>query len=112
MLKINLDEAYVFDLLSIYEIKKDKGNKQSEESFTLLSKEIIEQISFYNYFKIYNSHLYLNLYNCNLKIFNLVDRAGESKISKETADANYERYLAKKALQKQFFKEELTETKL
>jgi len=112
MLKINLDEAYVFDLLAIYELKKNKGNKESEKSFLNLKEEIKHQLGYNLFYDIKDSPLYHNLYLSNEKVFNLVDRAGESEISKETANANYERYLAKKELQKQFFKEELTETKL
>lgn len=116
MLKINLDEAYVFDLLSIYEVKIDKSigtNKiKSLKLFESLSNEIIEQIGKELFYKIIKSEEYYNLKNSNKKVFELVDKADETDLSKQTAEENYNRYLFKIKLQNTFFKTNLSEIKI
>jgi hypothetical protein len=116
MIKISLDESYVFDILSIYEIKikKSDGDKQKKLklSHQLLETEIIEQIGIIKYNEIKSSNEYDLLCESNKNVFELVDRASESQLSKITADANYERYLHKINIQKNFFQIENTEVKL
>jgi len=116
MLKISLDEAYVFDLLAIYatKINNSEGEKKeiSLQSFHNLSDEIIEQIGYPLYEDILRSDEYKGLLDANQNVFTLVDRAGETELSKITADANYERYLKKVALQTKFFTNTLTEVKI
>lgn len=116
MLKISLDEAYVFDLLSITQVKLEKSNSEKKvklkKSFDQLSNEIVEQIGYELFNKIIRSEEYYYLKKANEIVFDLVDRANESEISKITADANYERYLKKITLQNKFFKNELIEVKL
>lgn len=116
MLIISLDEAYVFDLLSIYQVKinKSEGDKKfkSIKSYDNLKKEIINQIGSSKFVSIIDSTEYKNLIFINQKVFELVDRANESELSKITADANYERYLEKIKLQNKFFDNELDEIKV
>ena len=117
MIKISLDESYVFDLLSIYEVKIESCTdliKKSmlQLSYDILASEIIEQISKNFFFKIISSTEYLNLKISNKIVFDLVDRAGETALSKETADANFIRYLNKTNLQNTYFTTKLTEVKL
>ena len=116
MLKISLDESYVFDILSIYElkIKKSDGDKQKKLilSYHMLENEIIDQIGVTKYNEIKSSNEYDLLCDSNKNVFELVDRANESQLSKITADANYERYLHKISMQKKFFQTENTEVKL
>jgi hypothetical protein len=52
------------------------------------------------------------LVNINQIVFDLVDRANETQLSKLTADANYQRYIKKIELQNEFFKNMITEIKL
>ena len=52
------------------------------------------------------------LRNTNALVFELVDRAHESELSTITANANYDRYLKKIAIQEKFFETEYTEIKL
>jgi hypothetical protein len=48
----------------------------------------------------------------NLKVFELIDESkNDTGLAKITDDANYERHIAKMALQKRFFDTELTEVK-
>lgn len=116
MIKISLDEAYVFDLLSIYQVKSDKSDIDKKRKLlvilTELSQEIISQVGYQKYSTIVNSDEYIDLIKLNREIFDLVDRASESEISKETADKNLERYYTKIKLQNKFFESEITETKL
>ena len=116
MIKVSLDEAYVFDLLSIYAVKIDnsEGDKkrQSEKNYNLLSNEIIESIGIDKFTDIILSDEYKNLVHANQIVFDLVDRAKENKLAKATADANYERYLKKVELQQKFFETKITEIKI
>jgi hypothetical protein len=116
MIKISLDEAYVFDLLSIYSVKIDNSDgdkrEQSFKNYNLLCKEIQNQIGVAKFTQIINSNEYNNLKIANQLVFNLVDRANENELAKETAGANYERYLKKIELQKKFFNTNVTEIKL
>jgi hypothetical protein len=45
-------------------------------------------------------------------VFDLVDRAGETSLSKQTAEANYKRYIKKVELQTKFFDNQITEVKI
>jgi hypothetical protein len=116
MLQISLDEAYVFDLLSIYSVKIDNSadNKKIQilNNYNLLSNEIQNQIGSEKFLQIINSIEYKNLKNSNQLVFDLVDRAEENELAKATANANYERYLKKIDLQNKFFKNKITEVKI
>ena len=116
MLKISLDEAYVFDILTIYQVKIDNATGENKEktlkASSELGNEIISQIGQDLFIQILLSKEYKNLLNSNKIVFNLVDRKNESEISKLTADANYDRYLKKIELQKKFFNNELIEVKI
>lgn len=116
MIKVSLDEAYVFDLLSIYSVKIDNSDdlkkEQSLKNYNNLCQEIQEQIGINKFNEILNSEEYLNLKNSNKVVFDLVDRADEHELSKLTADANYDRYTKKIILQNKFFTNTLTEIKL
>jgi hypothetical protein len=116
MLKISLDEAYVFDLLSIYQVKIDKshGHKRDalKKSEKIITDEIISQIGNDLYNEIILSKEYDELKQSNRNVFDLVDRANETELSKLTADANYDRYEKKMMLQSKFFQEKLNEVKI
>jgi hypothetical protein len=117
MIKISLDESYVFDLLSIYEVKIDysidlEKKSKLEQSYNLLKLEIIETIGDELVVDILSSKEYAELKQSNKVVFDLVDRANETELSKLTADANYMRYLNKILLQNKFFNTNLTEVKI
>lgn len=116
MLKISLDESYVFDLLSIQEVKLAASTGQKREqilkSYDMLRREIVDQLGLTVFNSVIDSVEYLKLRTANKLVFDLVDRAGESKLSKLTADANYDRYLCKKDIQEVFFGSGLTEVKV
>ncbi len=116
MIKISLDEAYVFDLLSIYEVKFENSSDEKKEiinkSIMILSNEIKEQIGDLLFEIIIKSSEYISLKQSNREVFKLVDRANETELSKLTADANYKRYVEKTKLQHKFFDNKLTEIKI
>jgi len=116
MIKISLDEAYVYDILSIYAVKieNSEGEKKEKslESFNKLSEEIQNQIGITKHHSIINSSAYFDLKQANKEVFDLVDRAGETYLSKLTADANYKRYTKKVELQNKFFDNQITEVKI
>ena len=116
MIKISLDEAYVFDLLSIFQVKINNftGEKLEKTIQTMsdLVVEITEQIGKELYEEIINSVHYKELVDANQYVFDLVDQSKENdNLAKITDDANYARHTKKMALQKHFFKNDLTEFK-
>lgn len=116
MIKISLDEAYVYDILSIYAVKieNSQGEKRQKslDSFNKLSQEIQKQIGEDKHHSIINSVAYFDLKQANKEVFDLVDRAGETSLSKQTAEANYKRYIKKVELQTKFFDNQITEVKI
>ena len=116
MIKISLDEAYVFDLLSIYAVKIDNSEgdkkKQNLKNYELLAKEIQNEIGVAKFSQIIFSDEFKALKDANQIVFELVDRAKENKLAKATADANYERYIKKIELQQKFFETKITEVKI
>ncbi len=116
MIKISLDEAYVYDILSIYAVKIENSNgvnkQKSLDSFNKLSEEIQNQIGIDKHHSIINSTSYFDLKHANKEVFDLVDRAGETSLSKQTAEANYKRYIKKVELQTKFFDNQITEVKI
>lgn len=117
MIKISLDESYVFDLLSIYEVKLNytldlQKKTKLQQSYDILINEIVDQIGLTQLQDIKLSNEYAELRQCNELVFKLVDRADESELSKLTAEANYQRYIKKSELQTKFFNNDIQEVKL
>jgi hypothetical protein len=116
MLKISLDEAYVFDMLSVFDVKIKNldGEKlvKTIEKMSDMIEEVIEQISEVNYSKIVSSLEYQKMVEANQRVFDLIDQSKhDTGLAKITDDANYDRHIAKMAFQKRFFDSELTEVK-
>ena len=116
LLKISLDEGYVFDILSILEVKCDIFNDEkfeiSSNARSFLEYEIFQQIGIENFSQIIKSEQYKNLKQANLETFRMVDLAQNSiGLARDVDSANYERYLCKKRLQETFFEASLTELK-
>jgi hypothetical protein len=118
MIKISLDEAYVFDLLSILDLKKTKSlgkedNQKHIENYNTLHDEISDQITDIKMLEIINSEEYKDLVDINSKVFDLVDLGKDQEgLAKTTAMANYDRFILKNKLQKKFFKNPLKEAKI
>ena len=118
MIKISLDEAYVFDLLSILDLKRAKStgredNQKHIENYNILYDEISEQITDIKMHQIIKSEEYTHLVAINSKVFDLVDLGKDQEgLAKTTAMANYDRFILKNELQKKFFKNPLKEAKI
>ena len=116
MLKISLDEAYVFDMLAVFEVKLKKltGEKllMTSQAYSDMVEEVIQQIGIDKYNEITKSSEFKNMIDINMKIFELIDEIqNDTGLAKITDDANIERHIAKKIFQKTFFETELTEVK-
>jgi len=111
MINLLVDEAYAFDFLSIFYIKRNNSDltlKAWSECKDYIKDQIPDKFN-----KIIKSKEYKNLLKANLKTFKAVDKAKIDKIKASYVDScNYERYLAKKALQTKFFSTSLKETKI
>jgi hypothetical protein len=115
MIKISLDESYIFDILTIYQIKELKSpeNPIHSQNFNKLYSEIALQIGKEKIDLILNSEEYLNLLKANTDTFNLVDAVKTNPcLGREVDESNYNRYLKKVALQSKFFDTKITETKI
>lgn len=108
-----IEVAQAFDELSILEIKKAK-RIDPEHKLALakqicrLKTEINSSIGAELARQICYSSFYLDLYNANLQIFKYVDQQKWT----EAAEWNIKRFESKKALQKNFFGENLEEIKI
>ena len=115
MITISLDEGYIFDILSVYEIKLTKNPNHTIllENIKRLQEEIISQIGDEKFKEIKKSNEYKELLEANLVTFELVDLAKESEgLAKQVDASNYERYLRKSNLQKKFFNNSMIEVKI
>lgn len=116
MIKVSLDEAFVFDLLAIFEVKSKNftGEKllATLDAMSDLIEEISEQLGKDKFEIIIASSEYKSLVEANSKVFLYIDQVRESTgFAKEVDDANYERYICKTNLQEKFFFNKLTELK-
>jgi hypothetical protein len=116
-MKITLPEGYIFDILSIYQIKISKCAQEEDfihlNNFNNLLNEIKSQIGDTLTDLIINSDEYKNLLIANLSTFELVDAVKtDACLGKEVDQANYKRFLAKKALQEKWFNNNYLEVKI
>ena len=116
MLKISVDEAYVFDMLFVFDVKLKNltGEKllKTIEKYSDMREEVIDQIGKDKYNQITSSIEYQKMVYANQRVFDLIDESkNDTGLAKITDDANYERHVAKMAFQKRFFETELTEVK-
>ena len=115
-MKVTLPEAYIFDILSIYEVKylKAKQNKSIHlDNFNYLLFEIEAQIGKELLNNIIYSIEYKDLLKANMETFNLVDLVKTNPcLGREVDSSNYKRFLAKKSLQKKFFTNDYLEVKI
>src|ERR1051326_995540 len=98
MIMIPVDEADAFDRLAIAGVKDDR--QLSLKLYQAICKEITHAAAE----TITTSTLYADLVSANLRTFEWVEKAKRNECSAQDVDrANYQRYLAKKALQEKFF---------
>jgi hypothetical protein len=114
-MKITLPEGYIFDILSIYQVKiiKSPENNVNYDNFNQLLNEITQQIGNEKTSDIIDSKEYEALCEANLETFDLVDKVKENPcLGKEVDASNYKRFLAKKALQEKWFDNTYSEVKI
>ncbi len=105
-IKVTVDTAHAFDMLSILAIKK-----QDAEHEELLS-EITEQISPEISRRVISSEEYEQLRAANEALYNAIDDIKSNKITASEFDQlNRQRFIKKKELQSKFFGD-MTEMKI
>lgn len=113
MIKLNVDEGYAFDYLSILQVKNNLYPSQDKkEAFDNCREFLFNQLENFN--EIFSSEEYFNLLKINETTFHLVDKVRNNELipAKDVDDANMERYYCKLALQKKYFSSALTEQKI
>lgn len=116
MIKVSLDEAYIFDMLAILDVKKQLFSSEKLESvlsaISTMVEEISSQIGDEKFQEIISSEEYKDLIKANKVVFILVDQTKiEGGLAKQVDDANYDRYLKKQKLQNKFFTTKMKEVK-
>lgn len=109
MVKINVDEAYALDYLSILFLKKNRSD-ECFEAWENCYDDLSLQIP--NFQEIITSQEYINLLEANQITFTAVEHARYGEISaKDVDNANMLRHKRKKELQKKYFNNDITEYK-
>jgi hypothetical protein len=105
MIKLLVDEAYAFDYLAILKVKKSP-------LYTIILINLSNELTGDTVDNILKSKEFSDMVDANQKVFDCVELARYGTITaKELDNANMGRHHAKVALQKAYFKNELTETK-
>lgn len=115
MLYIDVDEGYAFDFLSILDVKKMKlgTSPSTEEYWNRVYVNLCDEIGKSTVDLILKSPEYASCVDANSKMFDLVDLAKADKVTARESDrGNYARCEAKKALQKKFFGNDISEIKI
>ena len=112
MIKMTVDEAYVFDYYSILKLKLE--NRYIPESVIKITEsDLVEEIGKEKFETVMSSDEFSDLLAANRLTFDAVDKAKTDDVPASYVDkCNYQRMLAKKALQSRFFSSNLTETKI
>ena len=105
MLKCSQSEGFWFDLLSILNVKINKTTgpikEKNKVNFKLLADEIAKQIGTSKFNKIFQSDEYIDLYNVNSALFELVDKAKkDTGLAKKTDSMVFERWKKKEVYDK------------
>lgn len=119
MIRVPVDEAYGYDMLAIQRVKLGHLKREGEAATTVhnqLNEAIMEQVGEEKHVKIIRSAQYLALYRVNEEIFTALDDLKHEEwpgAARAIDWLNYQRYVAKRRLQHEFFSESpLTERKL
>lgn len=114
MIKIEVDESYAFDFLSILQIKYEKTNKkellqQIDSLIELIEQQIGDKLTKL----ILNSDEYDQVKKANSDTFDLVDKAKRDEVKASDVDySNLIRFNKRKNLQNKFFSNSNNEIKL
>jgi hypothetical protein len=119
MIKISVDEAYAFDMLSILQIKAGKSDFDLN-NYTIFLYGIYEELPKNIVNAVLISKEYTAMVEANQAVFDLIERVVTEQeyaipddwvTALTVHNANMKRFYAKKALQEKFFEENLTELK-
>jgi hypothetical protein len=116
-IKLFHDAAFVYDFLSVYQIKfeKNKNDENACKNFQILNDDIASQVGYKKHDQIVDSEEYIYLLKINREIYEKIDNIKAN--GEELGDAiyidnkNYQRWIAKNKLQQVWFKTQLTEQK-
>ena len=115
MIKLNVEQGYLLDILSVLEIKYDKfpNNEVVKNNYYNHYDSLERQFGQQKLNEILASFEYEDLKNVNLLNFEAVDKArsGTGITAKAVDLLNIERHKPKQAIQKKFFLAELKEYK-
>lgn len=119
MVEIHVDEAYAFDILSIYDVKIRNCTDShkvdiSKDAYKKLYVDLAKSIGTARMIDIIRSDEYSRLRDANEKTFYLVDKiriSDEVSIGKDIDNTNMKRFFCKKQLQEKFFDGKLIEVK-
>lgn len=98
----------VFDMLSIEAVKADKtGLESAQNKYVKTCEHIRAEIGNLFFEKVLKSKEYLDLYEANSLIFDLVEeiKSNPNLLASVVDNANYSRWVKKKTLQDKFFPE-------
>ena len=112
MIKINVDEGYAFDFLSILKVKRN-ANQDINEPYNDCRNNLICQLGYKVFREIEDSIEYQKLVETNQLIFETIDKLKKEKVSAAYVDSlNYKRFIQKQEIQKKFFNKKQSEVKI
>lgn len=118
MIKITVDEAAAFDMLSILGVKTERATSRAPAiTAANLADEIADQLGRETYVRVIESPQFDALYETNSRLFDLIDaiKVRGEQLGDATAidQLNYARYQGKRVVQDTFFAASpLTEVKI
>ena len=114
MIKVSLDEASTFDILTILLIKTKKSpDLQHTKNYLNFVADIKDEIGLEKLYSVMSSVEFENLRAANLAVFDGVALCKENRILASTLDAlNYHRFTCKQNLQQKHFDTNLSEQKI
>jgi len=113
-IKLSTDIGAAFDILSILLVKSQKSpTQQNIDNYINCATEIRQELTDDVFNKVCSSDLFRELKEVNNLMFDTVELAKKDEILASKVDSvNYQRYLKKSNLQKEFFGGELSEQKI
>lgn len=114
MIKVSLDEAAIFDILTILLIKTKKSpDLQHTKNYLNFVADIKDEIGLEKLYSVMSSVEFENLRAANLAVFNAVSLAAKDEVKASELDIlNYCRFTCKQALQQKHFDTSLSEQKI
>lgn len=107
MIRLDVDEGFAFDILSINTIKYAK-NIIDHTRYRKVRDNLEQELGYMKFIEVLDSQEYKELMEANLHTFSLVDLAKEDKVlASEVHGGNDWRFRCKTKIMKKFFPHEL-----